>query len=615
MTHLKLLHAQIILHGLLSHDFTLGKLISFCALSEAGDLRYAQLVFDHILQPNKFMFNCLIRGYSNSQHPIKAIFLYFQMVRSGFLPNEFTLPFVFKACASELAYWEALVVHCHAFRLGILSHVCVQNALINVYTVCGLVQRARRVFDEMSLRNLVSWNSMIGGYSRTGFCKEAFLTFREMRELGFHPDHFTLVNLLSICSRSYNLDLGKCVHLYIEITGIEVDQILRNALLDMYAKCGNLLSAWRIFDRMLEKNVVSSTSMISAYSKHGLIRNARDVFEQIPKKNVVSWNSMISCYVQEGKSKEALLLFQQMCETPIMPNEATLVSVLSACSQIGDLAMGQKAHCYVCSNNIKITPTLSNALIDMYAKCGALETAMDIFFEFTSKNLVSWNVIIQALALHGYGHEALKLFNMMHTLGIWPDEITFIGLLSACSHSGLVNAGRYLFERMSSIYGIFPEIEHYACMVDLLGRGGLLEEAMRLIGGMPMKPDVVVWGAMLGACRTYGNVDIGNQILKQVLELEPYSSGLYVLLSNIYFEAKRLREVKNIRKLMNEHGIIKCKAVSLIEIDGCIIEFMVDDKRPETSGIYTLLDQLTDHLKSVGHFSNLTAAFWDVEEG
>lgn len=304
-----------------------------------------------------------------------------------------------------------------------------------------------------------------------------------------------------------------------------------------------------------------------------------------------------------------------MCETIIIPDEATLVSVLSACSQIGDLAMGDKAHYYICNNNIMITATLLNALIDMYAKCGALETAMDFFFEFTDKNLMSCNVIIQALALHGYGLRALKLFNMMHTLGIWPDKITFTGLLSACSHSGLVNMGRYLFERMSFVYGIFPEIEHYACMVDLLGRGGLLEEAVKLIGGMPMKPDVVVWGAMLGACKTYGNVDIGNQILKQVLELETYSSGLYVLLSNIYFEAKRWREVKNIRKLMNDHGIIKCKAVSFIEIDGCIVQFMVDDKRHETSGIYPLLDQLTDHLKSAGHSSNNSFAFLDLEVG
>lgn len=612
MRELKVLHAQIILQGLVSQNITLGKLISFCSVSQAGDLQYAQLVFDHLLQPNKFMFNCLIRGYSTSPHPINAILLYIKMMRSGFLPNRFTLPFVLKACASQLAYWEAFVVHCHAIRLGMLSHVYVHNALINAYAVFGFVQCAYQVFDEMSNRTLVSWNSMIGGYFRNGLCKEAFLLFREMRESGFQPDQFTLVHLLSMCSKSCRLDIGKCVHHYVEITGIEVDQILRNALLDMYAKCGDLLFAQTIFHRMIHKTVVSFTSMISAYSNHGLIHHAREIFDQIPEKNVISWNSMMSCYVQDGQCKEALLLFQQMCETTTIPDETTLVSVLSACSQIGDLAMGEKTHCYICRHNIVITVTLLNALVDMYAKCGALETALDFFFEFKDKNLVSWNVVIQALALHGHGLDALKLFNMMHTTGIWPDKFTFMGLLSACNHSGLVNMGQYLFERMSSIYGILPEIEHYACMVDLLGRGGMLQEAIKLIGGMPMKPDVVMWGALLGACRTYGDVDIANIILKQILELETDSSGLYVLLSNIYFEAMRWKEAKNVRKLMSGHGIIKCKAVSFVEIDECIIEFMVDDKRHETNGIYPLLDQLTDHLKSVGYSSNNSISFSDL---
>ncbi|XP_004148060.2 pentatricopeptide repeat-containing protein At1g08070, chloroplastic [Cucumis sativus] len=404
MRELKVLHARIILQGLVSQNITLGKLISFCSVSQVGDLHYAHLVFDHLPQPNKFMFNCLIRGYSTSPHPINAIFLYVQMMRSGFLPNRFTLPFVLKSCASQLAYWEAFVVHCQAIRLGMLSHVYVHNALINAYAVFGFVQCAYQVFDEMSNRTLVSWNSMIGGYFRNGLCKGAFLLFREMRETGFQPDKFTLVHLLSICSKSCRLDIGKSVHHYVEITGIEFDLILRNALLDI------------------------------AYSKHGLIRHAREIFDQIPEKNVISWNSMILCYVQDGQCKEALLLFQQMCETTIIPDETTLVSVLSACSQIGDLAMGEKTHGCICRHSIVITVTLLNSLVDMYVKCGALETVLDFFFEFKDKNLVSWNIVIQALALHGHGLDALKLFNMMHTTGIWPDKFTFMGLLSACNH-------------------------------------------------------------------------------------------------------------------------------------------------------------------------------------
>ncbi|KAK9284613.1 hypothetical protein L1049_023789 [Liquidambar formosana] len=615
MAELKLLHAQIILHGLAKENLTIGKLISFCAVADAGDLQYAQLVFDQILEPNKFMYNSLIRGYANSNDPKMAILLFRRLVGSGLSPNEFTLPFVLKACACKLLYWEAVVVHGQAIRLGIGSQVCVQNAVINVFVVCGLVRHARQMFDDICDKTLVSWNSMIGGYSRMGCCKEAFLLFQEMRGWGVEPDVFTFVNLLSACTQTCDFNLGRYVHCQIEITGAKTDIYVQNALVDMYAKCGYLHLARIFFDRMPYKNVVSWTSMVSAYANLGLVEFAQQIFDQTPMKNVVSWNSMISCYIGQGRCREALDLFLKMCDTRVMPDEATLGIVLSACSQLGDLVFGKKIHNYICNNNITLTVTLCNSLMDMYAKCGPIGAALEIFFKMPEKNVVSWNIIIGALALHGCGLEAIKFFEEMQGGGIWPDGITFTGLLSACSHSGLVDAGLHYFDQMRFIYRISCEVEHYACMVDLLGRGGLLEEAIKLIGGMPMKPDVVVWGALLGACRTHGNVEIGKMILKQLLEFEPYSAGLYVLISNIYSEAERWEDVKKIRKLMKDHGIKKFKAISLIEIDGCVCEFLVDDKRHDRSrGIYSMLDQLTDHLKSVGYFCNLSSACMDVEE-
>ena len=615
MRGLKLLHAQIILHGLTNETLTLGKLISFCAVDDAGDLQYAQRMFDQIPQPNKFMYNSLIRGYSNSDDPINAVLLFRRMICSGLSPNEFTLPFVLKACGCKSAYWEAVLVHGLAIKLGIGSLVFVQNALIAVYVVCGLIHCARKLFDDITDKTLVSWNSMIGGYARMGNWKEAFLLFRKMREWGMEPDGFTFVNLLSVCSQSRDLDLGRYVHFCIEITGVKIDIIVRNALMDMYAKCGNLHSAQAIFDRTQEKNVVSWTSMISAYAQHGSIEVARQIFDQMPGKNVVSWNSMISCYLREGQYREALDLFNKMRNSRVVPDEATLVSILAACSQLGDLVMGKKIHNYILSNKGAYGVTLYNSLIDMYAKCGPVVTALDIFLEMPGKNLVSWNVIIGALALHGCGLEAIKLFEVMQADGTLPDEITLTGLLSACSHSGLVDMGLYYFDRMGVIYRVTREIEHYACMVDLLGRGGLLGEAIELIGRMPMKPDVVVWGALLGACRIHGNVEIGKQILKQLLELEPHSGGLYVLISNIYWEAQRWEDVKKIRKLMIDRGIKKGRAISSIEIDGCIYEFMVDDKRHKiSSSIYAMLDQLTDHLRSAGYLCNISSVFFEAEE-
>ncbi|KAK0606473.1 hypothetical protein LWI29_038120 [Acer saccharum] len=618
MNQINQVHAQIILQGLTNQSLTLGKLIAFCAVNHAGNLEYAQLVFDQLKEPNKFMYNSLIRGYSNSDNnQVKAVLLYREMVNMGHSPNEFTLPFVLKACAFQSMYWVAVLVHGHGIKLGIGSQACVQNGLINVYVVCGLLLNARKVFDDISDRTLVSWNSMIGGYSKMGCYNEAFLLFKEMRELGLELDGFSLVSLLSVCSQNCALNLGRFVHLCMEVTGVQIDLIVMNALLDMYAKCGDLGSAQLVFERIPNKNVVSWTSMVSAYAKHRFVEYAREIFDMMPVKNVVSWNSMISCYVREGRCKEAFDLFHEMCETRVVPDEATLVCVLSACSQVGDLAMGKKVHDYIRTNDIIPSVTLRNALIDMYAKCGSLGIAMDIFNEMPEKNLVSWNVVIGALALHGCGLRAVELFEEMLAgrNKIWPDEFTFMGLLSACSHSGLVDKGRYYFVRMETFFGVSHEIEHYACMVDLFGRWGLVEEAVRLIGGMPMKPDVVVWGALLGACRIHANVEIGKLIMKQLLELEPNSSGLYVLLSNLFCESHRWEDVKNIRKLMNDSGIIKCRAISFIEIKGRVYEFMVDEKGHETStNIYTMLDQLTDQLRSVGYSCNHLISSFDVDE-
>ncbi|XXG81279.1 hypothetical protein AAC387_Pa09g1953 [Persea americana] len=615
MKELKQVHAQIILNGLVQEIQTVGKLIAFCATSIAGDLHYGRFVFDRIAEPNKFMYNSLIRGYSNSNNPIEALFLYQQMMSGGLSPNQFTFPFVLKACAFELAFVDALVIHDHVIKLGFGSQVFVLNALLHVYAACGSIQYARNLFDDIPEKNLVSWNSMIGGYSRMGCCKEAFSLFRVMRDMGIEPDNFTLISLLSVCSQTGRFDLGRVIHFYIETKGVEIDLFVKNALVDMYAKCGDLVSAKTLFDRMQEKNVVSWTSMVGAYARYGRLDLARSKFNKMPEKNVVSWNSMISYYIQHELFSEAKDLFAQMQASNVLPDEATLVNVLTACSQIGDLVMGQKIHHYICNNNIKPSVTLWNSLIDMYAKCGLLDTASNLFIQMPERNVVSWNVMIGALAMHGRAVSAVYLFVRMESDSVSPDGITFVGLLCACSHGGLLDAGQYYFEAMNPVYGVPQEIEHYACMVDLLGRRGRLNEAVQLIGSMPMKPDVVVWGALLGACRVHGNVEIGGLVLKQLLELEPYIGGLYTLISNIYCEANRWEDSKSIRKLMMERGFRKCRAVSLIEVRGKVHEFLVDDKRHEnSSNIYSLLDQLTDHMRLAGYLLNRSITSLDVDE-
>ncbi|KAH6803095.1 hypothetical protein C2S51_034541 [Perilla frutescens var. frutescens] len=615
MSQLKALHAQIILRGLAGDAVSVSKLISFCALSASGDLQYAHYLFDRILQPNRHIFNSLIRAHSNRGNSDKAIYLYLNMVRCGISPNEFTFPFVLKACAFQKAYVEGCLAHVQAVKLGFSeSHVIVQNGFISFYSSCGMIECARKVFDWMEFTNLVSWNSMISGYAKLGFWEEAFLLFGGMREEGVEPDGHTFVSLLSVCSRIYDVELGKFVHWHIEISGVSVDTHTQNALLDMYAKCGHLQMAETIFGRMVDKNVVSWTSMVTAYAKHGSVELAERIFDQMPVKNVVSWNSMISCYLQNGFYKESLELFYRMRSSRVIPDETTMISVISSCSQLGDLEQGKILRDYLRDNGMKPTVTLCNALIDMYAKCGSVEEALDIFLNVQEKSIVSWNTIINALALHGSGYRAIELFQKMEATGIQPDAATFSGLLSACCHCGLVEIGRYYFSKMDRVYRIHYDIEHYACMIDILGRQGLLKEALELIGKMSVKPDIVIWGTLLGACRIHRNVPTAKLVLKQILELETYAGGLYVLISNIFSEAQQWEHMKRMRKLMKDHGLRKTDAVSSIEVDGCISDFMVDDKKHGASNlIYTTLNQLKDHLVSendaCGHGKDLLDSF------
>lgn len=614
MKELKRLHAQIILNGLSQQTVPQSKLISFYAVAKCGDIQYARLLFDKIPQPNCHMYNSLIRGYSNCEDTSEAILLYKKMILSGILPNEFTFPFVLKACALKAAYRDGILIHATVVKLGYESQLFVQNGLINVYVGCREIFEARKVFGGMKEKSLISWNSMISGYSEKGCCQDAFFLFQIMKKRGIEPDDITFVKLLRVSSQARNLKFGRFLHLYIVINGLCVDIHVQNALLDMYGKGGDIYGAQTVFDQMVDRTVVSWTSLLNAYAKHGFLELAKTIFEQIPEKNVVSWNAMISSFLQEGCWQDALDLFFQMSNSGVKPDEVTLVSALSACSQLGNVVLGQKIHKCVSSYSVKYTVTVYNALIDMYSKCGSIEKAFDIFLEMPEKNIVSWNIMIGAFALVGDGHKAIQLFEEMQAGGMRPDQITFTGLLSACCHSGLIDIGQHYFEKMGKSYRLPYEIEHYACMVDILGRGGQLDAAVKLIGGMSMKPDAIIWGALLGACRIHRNISCAKQILKQLLELDMYTGGLYVLMSNIFCEAQRWEEMKKMRKLMTDHGIKKQNAVSSIEVSGCIHEFMVDEKRHEASNvIYALLDQLMDHLKSEEYLCSLSISTMFME--
>ncbi|OEL14518.1 Pentatricopeptide repeat-containing protein [Dichanthelium oligosanthes] len=598
------IHAHLLVHGSFA-DVAPQLLASYCALPASGGygaLSHARHLFDGIPNPDRFMYNTIIRACCNSSCPQEALRLHRGMLERGILPNEFTLPFVLKACTRAQAWGHARAAHGVALKLGFVGQVFVGNALLHSYASAGSLADSRRFFDEMAERNVVSWNSMIGGYAQAGVAREARALFEEMRRQGVLEDEFTLVSLLLACSQEGNIEFGRLVHCHMLVSGSRVDLILGNALVDMYGKCGDLWMARRCFEMMALKNVVSWTSMLCAQAKHGSVDAARDWFDQMPQRNIVSWNAMISCYVQCGQCREALDLYNHMQSQGLAPDEVTLVAVLSACGQIGDLTVGKMMHLYIRDNISNADVCLVNSLMDMYAKCGQVDTAISLFNEMCHKNVVSWNIIIGGLAMHGRALDAIMLFRSMVSDSFLPDEITFVALVSACSHGGLLEAGQHYFEAMRHVYNVKHEVEHYACMVDLLGRRGYLENAVCLIKEMPMKPDVVVWGALLGACRMHGSVEIGRQVIKQLLELEGISGGLFVLISNLLYETQKWEDMKRLRKLMKEWGTRKDMGISSIEVNNSIHEFGVEDIRHESSSeIYAAVDQLSYHLISL-HF-------------
>lgn len=415
---------------------------------------------------------------------------------------------------------------------------------------------------------------------------------------GVEPNCFTFSAVLKVCS----LEPGRALHCHAIKSGFDSDLYVRTGLVDVYARAGDVWSAQHLFDTMPEKSLVSLTAMITCYAKHGKVDEARALFDGMMDRDVVCWNVMIDGYTQHGMPNEAMLLFRTMLAAKVKPNEVTVLSALSACGQIGALESGRWLHTYIANNRIQINVHVGTALIDMYSKCGSLEDARLVFNRIRDKDVVAWNTMIVGYAMHGFSQEALLLFNEMGRIGYQPTDITFIGILSACAHAGLVSQGREFFSSMKNNYGIKPKIEHYGCMVNLLSRAGHLEEAYDLIKNMDIDPDPVLWGTLLGACRLHGNTALGEEIAEFLVSHDLANSGTYILLSNIYAATGNWDGVARVRTIMKESGIQKEPGCSSIEVNNKIHEFVAGDKRHlKSKQIYNMLEQINGWLKAHGY--------------
>lgn len=441
--------------------------------------------------------------------------------------------------------------------------------------------------------------------------------FRQLVQCEFvEPNRFTFPSVLKACARTGRIREGKQVHGLIIKYGLDFDEFVVSNLVRMYVMCCVMIDAYLLFkSRQLGSNVVLWNVMIGGYVRIGDFEAARRLFDKMPQRSVVSWNSMISGYAQNGFFKEAIELFRDMQMEDVSPNYVTLVSVLPAISRLGALELGKWVHLYVEKNKIEIDGVLGSALIDLYSKCGNIEKALQVFESLPQRNVIAWNAIISGLAMHGQAKDALDHFWRMKQARVTPSDVTYIALLSACSHGGLVHEGRLIFDHMVRVVGLEPRIEHYGCMVDLLGRAGLLGEAEKLILEMPIEPDDVILKALLSACKIHGNIEIGKRIARLLMEMAPHDSGAYVALSNMYASLGNWEAVTGVRLMMKEMDIRKDPGCSWIELDGIIHEFLVeDDSHPKAKEIHLMLEEMSGQLCLLGYTPDTSQVLLNMED-
>ncbi|KAF8409112.1 hypothetical protein HHK36_005185 [Tetracentron sinense] len=500
-------HAHMVKTGLIRDTFAASRIITFAATFDPQTITYANSIFTHTDNPNSYIWNTIIRAYANSSTPEQSLLVFYQMLHGSVFPDNYTFPFVLKACSNLCSVEEGEQIHGHILKIGMGFDVYIQNSLIHMYAISGCFDKARNLLDKMLERDVISWNAILSA------------------------------------------NVGR----------------------------GLMEQARRLFDEMPERNVESWNFMISGYVGSGLIEEARSLFDEMPKRDVVSWNSIITGYAHASRFSEVLVLFEDMQFAKVKSDGCTLVNVLSACARLGALSQGEWVHAYMDKNEIKIDGFLATALVDMYSKCGSIEKALRMFNRTLRKDISTWNSILAGLSTHGYGEHALKIFSEMLADGFAPNEVTFVSVLSACSRAGLLDEGRRVFDLMVEVHGIKPTVEHYGCMVDLLGRVGMLEEAEELVRTMPFEEAPMVWESLLGACRSHGDVEMAERVARKLLELNPLDSSGYVQLSNMYASMGRWNDVREVRRKMKAQQVRKEPGCSMIEVDGIVHEFLAGE--------------------------------------
>eukprot|EP00257_Ricinus_communis_P019942 XP_015579068.1 pentatricopeptide repeat-containing protein At4g02750 [Ricinus communis] len=559
------------------------------------------------------------------------------------------------------SFLQNRLLHLYA-KLGKISHarylfdkmsyrdIFSWNAMLSLYAKAGLVEDLRVVFDDMPSRDSVSYNTVITGFAKNGRAGKAVEAFVRMQTEGFKPTEYTHVSVLNACTQLLDLRKGKQIHGRI-LTGnyLGGNVFIWNALTDMYAKCKEIDQARWLFDRLANKNMVSWNSMISGYLKNGqfeiginlfhemqglglkpdqvtvsnvlcayfqsgYIDGATKLFSETREKDKVCWTTMIVGYTQNGKEENALMLFNEMLEN-VRPDSYTISSVVSSCAKLASLIHGQVIHGIALLMGIDDDLLVSTSLVDMYCKCGVTSDAWVVFSMMPARSVVSWNAMLGGYARNGQDLEALALYEKMFQENIRPDNITFVGVLSACNHAGLFDEGKKHFDSMSKVHALEPTLDHFACMINLLGRSGCLDKAINLINTMPHEPNCLIWSTVLSISALKSDIEHGEMAARHLFELDPLNAGPYITLSNMYAACGRWKDVASVRSLMKTNNVKKFAAYSWIEIDNEVHKFVADDRtHPDTKLIYEELNGLIRKLQKAGFSPNTNLVLHDVGE-
>lgn len=553
--------------------------------ARCGEIEKAKELFEELQGRDLIACSALISACVQSGYSEEALSLFRDMQTENLKPDWVALTSILSACA-ELSFVKlGKSIHCYAVKASIDYDILTGTAIVSMYAKCGFFTPATLLFNRMPCKDVVTWNALINAYTQNGDPYHTMEMFHELQLSGIHPDAGTMVGLVPACTQLNDLNQGACIHGQILKNGFESDAHVKNALISMYAKCDSLSSAEVLFNK---------TQLM---------------------KDEVSWNVMISGYMQSGHAKEAISAFHQMKLENLRPNLVTFVSVLPAAAYLSVLREGMAFHACIIRMGFLSNILVWNSLIDMYAKCGRLNLAEKCFNEMENKDTVSWNAMLTGYAVHGQGDCAVSLFSLMQGSHVQVDSLSFVSVLSACRHAGLVEEGRKIFLSMHEKHQIEPNLEHYACMVDLLGRAGFFDETLSLINTMPMKPDAGVWGALLGACRMHSNVKLGEVSLDHLVKLEPGNSTNYIVLSNIYAQSGRWGDVDKTRSKINDSGLKKTPGCSWVEVKNKVHAFQVGDQsHPQLESMHMLWNNLLEKMEQMGYIPDRSCVLQNVEE-